>query len=70
MKSIVANALKFHKIQIDGNKVLNHLIHIENKIVELLKKTRNFRYRLQLIISYRIKIRYIIWSLKNPKKYC
>ena len=47
MKSIVANALKFHKIQIDGNKVLNHLIHMENKTVELLKKTRNFRYRLQ-----------------------
>ena len=46
MKLILADTLKFKKIQIDGSKVLNHLIHMENKIAELVKrlkrKTRNF----------------------------
>ena len=28
------------KIQIDDTKVLNHLIHIENKIVQLLKRLK------------------------------
>ena len=38
MKLVLADTSKFSKIQIDDSKVLNHLIHIENKIVELLKR--------------------------------
>ena len=48
MKLIFADTLKFKKTQIDGSKVLNHLIQMENNIVELLiklkekKKQKNF----------------------------
>ena len=46
MKLILDNTSKCKKIQIDDSKKLNHLIHMENKIVEFLKrlkkKTRNF----------------------------
>ena len=45
MKLILADTSKFKKIQIDDSKVLNHLVHSENKIAQLLKrlrKTRNF----------------------------
>ena len=38
MKLILADTLKFKQIQIDDSKVLNHLIHMENEIVELLKR--------------------------------
>ena len=37
IKLISANTSKFKKIQIDDNKVLNHLIHMENKILQFLK---------------------------------
>ena len=40
MKLILADISKFKKIQTDDNKVLNHLIHMENKIVELLKRLK------------------------------
>ena len=40
MKLILADTSKLKKIQIDGSKVLNHLIHMENKIVELLKRLK------------------------------
>ena len=40
MKLILADSSKFKKIQIDDSKVLNHLIHKENKIDELLKKLK------------------------------
>ena len=40
MKLILADTSKFKKIQIDDSKVLNHLIHMENKIVELLKRLK------------------------------
>ena len=38
MKLILVDTSKFKKIKIDDSKVPNHLIHMENKIVELLKK--------------------------------
>ena len=38
MKLIFADTLKFKKTQLDGSKVLNHLIQMENNIVELLIK--------------------------------
>ena len=37
MKLILPNTSKFKKIQVDDMKVLNHLIYMEKKIVELLK---------------------------------
>ena len=37
IKLISANTSKFKKIQIDDSKVLNHLIHMENKILQFLK---------------------------------
>ena len=37
---ILADTSKFKKIQIDDSKVLNHLIHMENKIVQLLKRLK------------------------------
>ena len=40
MKLILSDISKFKKIQIDDSKVLNHLIHMENKIVELLKRLK------------------------------
>ena len=40
MKLILANTSKFNKTQIDDSKVFNHLIHMENKIVELLKRLK------------------------------
>ena len=40
MKLILADTSKFKKIQIDDSKVLNHLIHMENEIVKLLKKLK------------------------------
>ena len=40
MKLILADTSKFKKIQIDDSKVLNHLIQMENKIVELLKSLK------------------------------
>ena len=40
MKLNLANTSRFKKIQIDGSKVLNHLIHMENEIVEFLKKLK------------------------------
>ena len=47
MKLVLADALKVKKIQVHNSKVLNnHLIHIENKIVKLLKKLQRKRRNL------------------------
>ena len=40
MKLNLADTSKFKKIQIDGSKVLNNLIHMGNKTFELLKKLK------------------------------
>ena len=40
MKLILADTSKFKKISIDDSKVLNHLIHMENKIAQLLKRLK------------------------------
>ena len=37
---ILVDTPKSKKIQIDDSKVLNHLIHMENKFVELLKRLK------------------------------
>ena len=45
MKLIFADTLKFKKTHIDGSKVLNHLIQMENNIVELLTKLKEKKNR-------------------------
>ena len=40
MKSTFASTSKFKKIQIDDSKGPNRLIHMEIKVVELLKKLK------------------------------
>ena len=37
MKLILADTLKFKKIQIDDSKVLNHLTHMEKKLLNFSK---------------------------------
>ena len=54
MKLILADTSKFKKIQIDGSNVLSHLIHMENKVVELLKelKKRSKKFLIKSTINY------------------
>ena len=54
MKLILADSSKFKKIQIDDSNVLNHLIHMENKVVELLKelKKRSKKFVIKSTINY------------------
>ena len=54
MKLILADTSKFKKIQIDDSNVLSHLIHMENKAVELLKelKKRNKKFLIKSTINY------------------
>ena len=55
MKLILADNSKSKKIEIDDSKVLNHLIHMENKIAELkknkkvlVKSTMNYTLQVQM----------------------
>ena len=41
MKNILNDSLKFHKVYIDHDKILNHLIHMENKVTDVLKNLRD-----------------------------
>ena len=40
MKKILSDTSKFQKLSIDKNKVLNHIVSIENRITEVLKKLK------------------------------
>ena len=65
MKLILADTSKFKKIQIDGSKVLNHLVNMENKIAHLLKRLKEkqeisykvYNQLYYMIIIYRFKTR-------------
>ena len=37
MKNILNGSSKFHKVYIDHDKILNHLIHMENRVTDVLK---------------------------------
>ena len=37
MKNILNDSSKFHKVYIDHDKVLNHLIHMESRVTDVLK---------------------------------
>ena len=40
MKKIQSDTSKFQKLSIDKNKVLNHIVNMENRITEVLKKLK------------------------------
>ena len=37
MKVILRDSFKFQKLSIDQNKLLNHIVHMENRITDVLK---------------------------------
>ena len=41
MKLILCDSSKFQKLSIDQNKVLNHIVYMENRIIDVLKKLKN-----------------------------
>ena len=41
MKVILNDSSKFQKLSIDQNKVLNHIVYMENRIIDVLKKLKN-----------------------------
>ena len=38
MKVILNDSSNFQRLSIDQNKVLNHIVHLEDKIIDALKK--------------------------------
>ena len=40
MKKILGDTSKFHKFSIDQNKVLNHIVNMENRVISVLKKLK------------------------------
>ena len=41
MKNILNGKSKFQKVYIDHDKILNHLIHMENRVIDVLKNLRD-----------------------------
>ena len=41
MKNILNNESKFQKIYIGHDKILNHLIHMENRVTDVLNNLRD-----------------------------
>ena len=41
MKKIYSDTSEFHKLSFDQNKVLNHIVNMENRIIYLLKKLKD-----------------------------
>ena len=41
MKNILNDSSKFGKVYIDHDKILNHLIHMENRVTDVLKNLRD-----------------------------
>ena len=57
MKLILVDTSKFKKILIDGSKVLNHLIYMENKIVQLLKTLKEEQeFLIKSIMNYTLQV--------------
>ena len=40
MKVILNDSSKFQKLRIDQNKLLSHIVHMKNRIIEILKKLK------------------------------
>ena len=41
MKNILNDSSKFHKVYIHHDKILNHLIHMKNRVTDVLKNIRD-----------------------------
>ena len=41
MKNILIDKSKFQKVYIDHDKILNNLIHMENRLIDVLKNLRD-----------------------------
>ena len=41
MKAIFSDSSEFQELSIDQNNVLNHIVHMENRIIDVLKKLKN-----------------------------
>ena len=41
MTEILSDTSKFQKLSIDKNKVLNHIVHMEDRIIEVLKNLKD-----------------------------
>ena len=41
MKNILNDKLKFQKVYVDHDKILNTLIHMENRVTHVLKNIRD-----------------------------
>ena len=41
MKVILSDLSKFQELSIDQNKVLNHIVHMEDRITDVLKRFKN-----------------------------
>ena len=41
MKNILNDKSKFRKVHIDHDRILNHLIHMENRVTYVLKNLRD-----------------------------
>ena len=41
MKVILSDRSKFQKLSIDQSETLNHIVHMENRITDILKKLKN-----------------------------
>ena len=41
MKNILNDSSKIHKVYLDNDQILNHLIHMENTVTDVLKNIKN-----------------------------
>ena len=41
MKIVLSDSCKFKKLSIDQNKDLNHIVYMENRIIDVFKKVKN-----------------------------
>ena len=54
MKNILNDKSKFQKVYIDHDKILNHLIHMENRVTDVLKNLRDKRRNLHPLSNIQI----------------
>ena len=47
IKNILNDSSKFDKVYIDHDKILNHFIHMENRVTNVLKNLRDKKRNLQ-----------------------
>ena len=74
MKSILSDSSKFQKLSIDQNKVLNHIVHMKDRIIEVLKNVKRNntisekRYDDFYPVGSRPEIIYVLAKIHKPTK--